>query len=70
MQYGRRAAESALDRLAYEEAAIDYERVIAALDPESAEHRVVRADLLLDLGRVVWAAPPPNPTSTPAARCA
>lgn len=54
VDYGRRAAASALARLAYEEAAIDYERALAALDPDDPEDRALRAEVLVDLGRVVW----------------
>ncbi len=54
LEYGRRAAQRALDRLAYEEAAADYERALASLDPERSEDRATRAELLVDIGRAVW----------------
>ncbi|HEX4778100.1 MAG TPA: hypothetical protein VFW74_15085, partial [Acidimicrobiia bacterium] len=54
VEYGRRAAQRALDRLAYEEAAADYERALTSLDPERAEDRATRAELLVEIGRAVW----------------
>ena len=56
IDYGRRAAEHALERLAYEEAAIDYERALVSLDPDSAGDRESRAELLVELGRALWMA--------------
>ncbi len=54
VDYGRRAASRAVERLAYEEAAINYERALASLDPESADDRQLRAELFIELGRVLW----------------
>jgi class 3 adenylate cyclase/tetratricopeptide (TPR) repeat protein len=54
VDYGRRAAGQAMARLAYEEAAADYERALASLDPESQADREARAELLVELGRAVW----------------
>ena len=56
VDYGRRAARRALERLAYEEAAIDYERAIASLDPARREDRTARTELLIELGRALWMA--------------
>jgi tetratricopeptide (TPR) repeat protein len=56
IDYGRRAASRAVERLAYEEAVISYERALASLDPDSIADREPRADLLLELGRVIWMA--------------
>ena len=54
VDYARRAAERAIGRLAYEEAAVDYERAIATLDPASRQDREPRAELLVELGRTLW----------------
>jgi class 3 adenylate cyclase/tetratricopeptide (TPR) repeat protein len=54
IDYGRRAAARAIGRLAYEEAAVDYERALGTLDPASRDDREHRAELLVDLGRVRW----------------
>jgi class 3 adenylate cyclase/tetratricopeptide (TPR) repeat protein len=54
IDYGRRAANQAVGRLAYEEAAVDYERALMTLDPASREDREARAELLVELGRVLW----------------
>ncbi|HLN06065.1 MAG TPA: AAA family ATPase [Acidimicrobiales bacterium] len=54
IDYGRRAAERAIGRLAYEEAAADFERALTTLDPTSREDRERRAELLVELGRVLW----------------
>jgi len=54
VDYGRRAALRAVGRLAYEEAAADFERALTTLDPASAEDRERRAELLVELGRVLW----------------
>jgi tetratricopeptide (TPR) repeat protein len=54
VDYGRRAATQAIGRLAYEEAAVDYERAISTLDPASSDDREARAELLCDLGRALW----------------
>jgi class 3 adenylate cyclase/tetratricopeptide (TPR) repeat protein len=56
VDYGRRAALRSVERLAYEEAAINYERALASLDPDSAADREQRAELCLELGRVIWMA--------------
>ena len=56
VDYGRRAALRAVERLAYEEAAISYERALASLDPDSVGDCEQRAELLLELGRVIWMA--------------
>ncbi|MFN8037533.1 MAG: AAA family ATPase [Acidimicrobiia bacterium] len=56
VEYGRRAAGRALERLAYEEAANDYERALETLDPDSAADRASRAELLVELGRASWMA--------------
>ena len=53
VDYGRRAAEHALARLAYEEAAIDYERALASLDPDRAGDREERTELLVEVGRAL-----------------
>ena len=55
VDYGRRAAESALARLAYEEAAVHYERALSGLDPDQRADDAERAELLLELGRAVFA---------------
>ena len=44
-----------MNRLAYEEAAADYERALSVLDPEQHSHDAERAELLLELGRTVFA---------------
>ena len=54
IDYGRRAARRAVGRLAYEEAAIDYERALMTLDPASSDDGEDRAELLVELGRVLW----------------
>jgi tetratricopeptide (TPR) repeat protein len=54
VDYGQRAASRAVERLAYEEAAIDYERALASLDPDNTDDREPRAELLVALGRVLW----------------
>jgi len=56
IEYGCRAAERALGHLAYEEAAIDYERALVSLDPDGAGDRESRAELLVELGRALWMA--------------
>jgi tetratricopeptide (TPR) repeat protein len=56
IEYGRRAAERALERLAYEEAAIDYERALVSLDPEGVGDRESRTELSVELGRALWMA--------------
>ena len=53
LEYGSRAARRALERLAYEEAASSYERVLAVLDPDEVG-AAVRARLNIDLGSAVW----------------
>ena len=55
VDYGRRAACEALDRLAYEEAAVHYERALGGLDPDRRADDRDRAALLLELGRTVFA---------------
>jgi tetratricopeptide (TPR) repeat protein len=54
VEYGRRAAARAIDRVAYEEAIVDLERVLAGLDPTEEADRRTRAEVLVDLARVVW----------------
>ena len=54
VDYGRRAASQAIERLAYEEAATNYGRALASLDSDKAEDREQRAELLVELGRVHW----------------
>ncbi|MBV8951762.1 MAG: hypothetical protein JOZ99_12865, partial [Actinobacteria bacterium] len=56
VDYGRRAAGRALERLAYEEAAIDYDRALASLDPARNRDRTTRTELLIELGRALWMA--------------
>ena len=46
---------SAMDRLAYEEAVAHYERALAVLDPDQHSDDAERAELLLELGRAVFA---------------
>jgi class 3 adenylate cyclase/tetratricopeptide (TPR) repeat protein len=55
VDYCRRAARSAMDRLAYEEAAAHYERGLSVLDPDQRTNDAERAQLLLELGRTVFA---------------
>jgi class 3 adenylate cyclase len=55
VDYGRRAAREALDRLAYEEAAVHYERALGGLDPDRSADDPERAALFLELGRTVFA---------------
>ncbi len=55
VDYCRHAARSAMERLAYEEAAVHYERALGALDPDQHTEDAERAELLLELGRAVWA---------------
>jgi class 3 adenylate cyclase/tetratricopeptide (TPR) repeat protein len=53
VEYGRRAAEHASARLAYEEAVGHYERALGSLDPDSSADRITRAELLVELGRAL-----------------
>ncbi|MEO7428893.1 MAG: AAA family ATPase, partial [Acidimicrobiales bacterium] len=55
VRYGRAAAQQALERLAYEEAAGFYDRALAVLEPDAAGDRLPRAELLVLLGRARWA---------------
>ncbi len=50
--YLRRAGETAMAGLAYEEAAEDFRRALEIL-PDMPEHAALRCDLLLDLGRAL-----------------
>ena len=54
VKYGSRAAERAVERLAYEEAAGWNERLLAALDPDDVDH-ALRAALNVELGKARWA---------------
>jgi tetratricopeptide (TPR) repeat protein len=54
VEYGRRAAEHASARLAYEEAVGHSERALGTLDPESPTDRVMRSELLVELGLALW----------------
>jgi class 3 adenylate cyclase/tetratricopeptide (TPR) repeat protein len=53
VDYCGRAAEQAMTRLAYEEAAGWYDRALAVLDPDHSDH-AVRAELLIGLGTAQW----------------
>ncbi len=53
--YAKLAGDRALHRLAYEEAAEHYQRVLAVLDGDE-NHREVRSNVLLQLGRALWSA--------------
>ncbi len=55
IEYSRRAAEFALGKLAYEEAATQFERALAAADASSADP-LLRYDILLSLGDAQWRA--------------
>ena len=55
IDYCRRAADSALDELAFEEAAAHYERALGALDLAEEDDLSVRCDLLVAAGRALTA---------------
>jgi tetratricopeptide (TPR) repeat protein len=55
LRWSRAAAQAALDRLAYEEAASQYERALNVLDPDDVEQRVDRAQLGVELSRALRA---------------
>jgi predicted ATPase/DNA-binding SARP family transcriptional activator len=55
IEYSRRAAEVALGKLAYEEAATQLERALAAADAAAADP-LLRYDILLTLGDAQWKA--------------
>jgi DNA-binding SARP family transcriptional activator len=55
IEYSRRAGEFALGKLAYEEAAAQFERALAAADAAGADP-VLRYDVLLSLGDAQWKA--------------
>lgn len=51
-----RAAERAVESLAYEEAAGQYRRALEVIDDQEQYDEQQRCDVLLDLGRVLWQA--------------
>jgi class 3 adenylate cyclase/tetratricopeptide (TPR) repeat protein len=51
IHYATAAAADALERLAYEEAADQYERALSVLEPRSADEREHKGDLLISLAR-------------------
>ena len=55
VRHGTRAARRALERLAYEEAAAWFERVLAVLDPDRVDVDT-RAGLLIEMGRAQYCA--------------
>jgi tetratricopeptide (TPR) repeat protein len=55
LRWSRAAAQAALDRLAYEEAASHYERALSVLDPDDPGQCAERAALRIELGRALRA---------------